>query len=126
MGMSGGVDSSYLLHPAVFAAEIPTLGVCVGMRVMAKASEEGKKEGLGWFDTKVIKIDSTKSAAIPHMGWNRVRQMKSLSSVEGVNQDSEFYFLHSYAFEADCDGLVASASYSHDIGVVVQKKTWCF
>ena len=110
------------LHHAVFASEIPILGVCVGMQVMAKASEEGEKEGLGWFDTKVVKIISKKSAPTPHMGWNKVRQMESVSLFDGVDQDSEFYFLHSYAFQADCDGVVASACYSDDIGVVLQKK----
>ena len=110
------------LQIAVCECEIPILGVCVGMQIMAQASDEGQKKGLGWFNTKVINIASRPKAPTPHMGWNQVRQLTSVGLFDGVKQDSEFYFLHSYAFQADCDDVVATAEYSQRIGVVLQKK----
>lgn len=110
------------LHHAVCELETPILGVCVGMQIMAQGSDEGEKKGLGWFNTKVIKIVSKPKSPVPHMGWNSVRQIKPARLFHDIDQDTEFYFLHSYAFEADHNEVVATAKYSHDIGVVLQSK----
>lgn len=110
------------LHKTVYELETPTLGVCVGMQIMALCSEEGEKKGLGWFNAKVIKIISKPNSPIPHMGWNKVRQLKSANLFHDIDQDSEFYFLHSYAFESDHSDIIATAQYSQDIGVILQSK----
>lgn len=110
------------LHHAVREVEIPILGVCVGMQIMAQGSNEGDKEGLGWFDARVKKIVSKPKTPIPHMGWNRVRQLKRAPLFHDIDQDSEFYFLHSYAFETHHDDVIATAQYSQDIGVVLQSQ----
>ena len=110
------------LHHAVCELKIPTLGVCVGMQIMAQRSDEGEKKGLGWFDARVIKMVSKPKSPIPHMGWNRVRQLKPATLFNDIDQDSEFYFLHSYAFEADHDDVIATAEYSQDIGVILQSQ----
>ena len=69
---------------------IPVMGICVGMQMMAKSSDEGKLDGLGWIDAEVKKFD------VPHMGWNKVLPVKKHSLFFGLDDQPEFYFLHSY------------------------------
>ena len=109
------------LHHAVCVEKKPILGVCVGMQIMARGSEEGRKAGLGWLDTQVNKIASSALLPVPHMGWNRVQQIGPSPVFEGIKQGSEFYFLHSFGFVADQNGVVATAKYVDEIGVVIHR-----
>ena len=76
----------------------PVLGICLGMQLMAKDSEEGKTEGLGWLDANVRKmqVDDTLKFKIPHTGWNKIIQSKKSHLMKGIPELSEFYFVHSY------------------------------
>ena len=76
----------------------PVLGICLGMQLMAKDSEEGKTEGLGWLDASVRKmqVDDTLKFKIPHTGWNKITQSKKSHLMKGIPELSEFYFVHSY------------------------------
>jgi glutamine amidotransferase len=79
----------------------PVLGVCVGMQMMAKRSDEGELEGLGWIDAEVKKFDENSFAQkthLPHMGWNDVTPKCCNSLFRGLDEDARFYFLHSYYF----------------------------
>lgn len=79
----------------------PVLGICVGMQMMAKCSDEGKAAGLGWIDAKVKKFDETsftQKTHLPHMGWNDVVPQQSGGLFAGLEADARFYFLHSYYF----------------------------
>jgi imidazole glycerol-phosphate synthase subunit HisH len=89
------------LNRKVLEEKTPVLGVCVGMQMMAQASEEGSRPGLGWFDGEVKKFLETpdESVRIPHMGWNTARTAREHPLVAGLDNDSRFYFLHSYYFE---------------------------
>ena len=62
-----------LLNRRALEDKIPFLGICLGMQLMCRKSEEGKEKGLGWFDADVIKFKSTKEYKVPHMGWNYVK-----------------------------------------------------
>lgn len=86
------------LNEAVIQREKPVLGICLGMQLMAGFSEEGNVAGLGWFDAQVIKfkIKDTNTYKIPHMGWNQVINLKSCPIMEGIEDGTEFYFVHSY------------------------------
>ena len=86
------------LHEAVLVKQTPVLGICLGMELMAKKSEEGNLEGLGWFDAETIQFNiSGKSRyKIPHMGWNQIYIKKSSMLMKNVPELSEFYFSHSY------------------------------
>jgi glutamine amidotransferase len=80
----------------------PVLGVCVGMQIMARHSEEGVLPGLGWFDAQVKRLDSVESSGgtlLPHMGWNEVIPVSTESLFTGMKAP-RFYFLHSYYFES--------------------------
>lgn len=92
------------LDDLVLIDEVPVIGICVGMQMMANYSEEGRQEGLKWIDGSVKKFDKTKikeTTKLPHMGWNDVHPLKKISLFEGLEQNSIFYFLHSYFFECN-------------------------
>jgi imidazole glycerol-phosphate synthase subunit HisH len=93
------------LNEMVLERQVPVLGVCVGMQMMAKSSEEGKLSGLGWFDAVVRLLPSPGfegSMFLPHMGWNDV--VPSQSKLFTGLPAPRFYFLHSYFFECRDQG----------------------
>ncbi|KQT17894.1 imidazole glycerol phosphate synthase subunit HisH [Chryseobacterium sp. Leaf404] len=87
------------LNHLVLEKKVPVLGVCLGMQLMADASDEGKSKGLGWIKGQVKKIDAAKvphQSKLPHMGWNEVCFTKKSVLLDDVENNSLFYFLHSY------------------------------
>lgn len=79
----------------------PVLGICVGMQMIAKRSEEGSREGLGWLDAEVKKFDlaePSRCAYLPHMGWNDVEPLCRKCLFKDIGAAGRFYFLHSYYF----------------------------
>jgi len=77
----------------------PVLGICVGMQMMAKRSDEGVLDGLGWIDAEVKKFDEasfTHKTRLPHMGWNDVAPRQNGGLFRGLESGARFYFLHSY------------------------------
>lgn len=90
------------LDELVLVNHVPVIGICVGMQMMAKRSDEGNREGLNWIDAEVLKFDEkliNQRTKLPHMGWNDVNPVKSHPLFEGLEKDSIFYFLHSYYFK---------------------------
>lgn len=89
-----------ILDELVLEKKIPILGICVGMQMMAKSSEEGKKPGLGWMDAHVKRFEQTHSSqnfCLPHMGWNDIH-ITAESLLFANLHNPRFYFLHSYYF----------------------------
>jgi glutamine amidotransferase len=94
------------IEELVLQRELPVLGVCVGMQMLARSSEEGRLPGLGWIDGFVRKFDVSSlphKTHLPHMGWNDVQPKAVGGLFAGLEQRSRFYFLHSYYFE--CNNL---------------------
>lgn len=87
---------SELLTRKVLSEKIPLLGICLGMQLLTKGSEEGILPGLGWVDAETIKFKSDSSIRIPHMGWNTVKVMKPNPLINNEDPDTRFYFVHSY------------------------------
>lgn len=88
---------------------VPVLGICVGMQMLAKSSEEGMQDGLGWVDANVVRFDESKisfKTHLPHMGWNDVAPVKSNPLLEGFESKAKFYFLHSYYFQCGAESQV--------------------
>ena len=82
----------------------PVLGICVGMQILSKGSDEGKLNGLGWIDGTVRKFDVLKikeKPFLPHMGWNSINPLIDHPLFEGIDKDLGFYFVHSYYFETE-------------------------
>ena len=113
------VDS---IEKLVFKENIPILGVCVGLQIMARISEEGKIKGLGWLDGEVKLIKKIKNLPIPHMGWNTI-QIKNYNSPLLKDTDNKhFYFLHSYCMQMDNSKVItATADYGEIIVAAVSK-----
>jgi glutamine amidotransferase len=90
------------LNEAVLERKVPVLGICLGMQLMCKGSEEGVLPGLGWFDADVkrFRIPPDSSFKIPHMGWNAVHVKKDNPLVEKKEEEQRFYFVHDYEFTA--------------------------
>lgn len=92
----------------------PVLGICIGMQLMCRSSEEGDTECLGIFGTDVRRFSPTDSSPdekvkIPHMGWNTLQQISS-PLLEGINSDSFVYYVHSFAPEV-CQDTIAETVY---------------
>lgn len=87
--------------------KVPVLGICIGMQLMCRHSEEGDAECLGIFDSDVRKFDADPHAGIkvPHMGWNSLTDMGS-GLFEGLSEGDFVYFVHSFAADV-CDDTVA-------------------
>jgi glutamine amidotransferase len=78
------------------------LGICVGMQILARRSDEGRLAGLGWIDGEVKRFDASRITAhthLPHMGWNDVAPRQSDGLFRNLDDQARFYFLHSYYFE---------------------------
>lgn len=106
-----------LLDELVIEKGRPVLGICVGMQMMAKRSDEGVLDGLGWIDAEVRKFDHTRfkqKTHLPHMGWNDVTPIdKGNNLFKGLNSGAQFYFLHSYYFYPHIhDNVIAVTDYN--------------
>jgi imidazole glycerol-phosphate synthase subunit HisH len=99
-GMRGALDR------LVLRDGVPVLGVCVGMQILARSSDEGNLPGLGWIEGEVKRLASPAAAnaiVLPHMGWNDVRPAGSGKLFGDLESGSRFYFLHSYYLRCDRD-----------------------
>ena len=95
------LDICDVLNKKAVEDKVPILGICLGMQLFTKGSEEGNKEGLGWIDGYTSRfnfdgITSVHQLSVPHMGWNEVIPSKSSNLLKGLEKDSRFYFVHSY------------------------------
>lgn len=93
-----------ILDEQVLMKKKYVLGICVGMQLMAKNSEEGKLPGLGWIDGSVKKFDHSnfhQETHLPHMGWNNVEPKKNDPLFKDMDSGARFYFLHSYYFSCN-------------------------
>ncbi|MDB4659648.1 imidazole glycerol phosphate synthase subunit HisH [Synechococcus sp. AH-551-C10] len=106
-----------MLDQQVLEKKVPVLGVCIGMQIMARTSEEGSEPGLGWIDAEVRRFSFTpdnQQLILPHMGWNDVESVQSSGLLYGLTTNSQFYFLHSYYFSPDKEADVIATAYYGD------------
>ncbi|NJN80166.1 MAG: imidazole glycerol phosphate synthase subunit HisH [Anaerolineales bacterium] len=103
----------------VLEKKIPVLGLCVGLQLMTNGSEEGQLAGLGWFDAETIRFKFNSEFAslkVPHMGWNQANVCREHPLVAHWDEESRFYFVHSYHVVAkDMDAVLAKTDY----GVII-------
>lgn len=85
----------------------PVLGICVGMQVMCRHSEEGDAECMGIFDAKVRRFAEVPGIKIPNMGWNRISNLES-KLFKGIEAGSYVYFVHSY-YAPLCPDTIATS-----------------
>lgn len=117
------------LEEKVLRANTPVLGICLGMQLFAKSSEEGDAEGLGWIDGRVVKFRSEWMAIprrVPHVGWNESRPLRPSPLFDGVPGDQRFYFTHSYRMECSDPGdELARTVYGSEFTSAVQRGNIC-
>ena len=120
-GMSDAITQLVLQH------NIPLLGICVGMQMLASSSDEGCLNGLGWVAGAVKKMDRFTTAVsnlqLPHMGWNDVKSIGQNPLFSGLDQDARFYFLHSYYFLCTNQAnVIAVSDYGEEFTCAVKHK----
>jgi len=104
----------------------PVLGVCLGMQLMFDESTEGGlHKGIGIFKGRVVRFPKVEGLKIPQMGWNSLKILKQDPLVEGVDDDSYVYFVHSY-YPNSLDDAVAKTSYGVDFPSIVSKNEQIF
>jgi len=106
------------LDAAVLERNCPVLGVCVGMQMLARRSDEGSLPGLGWIPAEVRRFDVerfTGPTHLPHMGWNDVDPARPDPLMQGLETGARFYFLHSYYFAPDDAADVLTTTDYHGV-----------
>ncbi len=104
------------LSTAVLQQSVPILGICLGMQLMTKKSEEGRLAGLGWLDAEVRRFHfpELSNLKIPHMGWNTVSTLRENPLIQ-LEERQRFYFVHSYYVScADETDVLATCNYGYD------------
>jgi imidazole glycerol-phosphate synthase subunit HisH len=76
--------------------KVPILGICLGMQLLCRASEEAEEPGLGWIDGDARRFPATPGLKVPHMGWNEVRKEAGSPLTSDLPDESRFYFVHSF------------------------------
>lgn len=114
------------LEELVLGAQVPVIGICVGMQMLAQGSDEGRLAGLNWVPGRVRAFSSQPQSAdlpMPHMGWNELQpSVDSKLFSKGFEKAPQFYFLHSYFFDAqDKQDVAATASYGLNFDAVVSR-----
>ena len=106
--------------------ETPILGICLGMQLMTNTSEEGILPGLGWIDAKTVKFHfnpAQNDLKIPQMGWNTITIRRNNRLLNGLDNNSRFYFVHSYHVNCNNpDDILATTFHGYDFVSVFRRK----
>lgn len=102
-GMAGAIQQ-------LVAKEMPLFAICVGMQVIFTGTEEG-----GWHECMglipgAVRLFPDSDLKIPHMGWNQVKQMMAHPIFEGIPDEANFYFVHSYCSTPDDESIIAGTT----------------
>ena len=113
-----------VLNQKALIDKIPVLGICLGMQLLTKRSDEGIKNGLGWIDAETIKfnLDPSLKLKVPHMGWNYITVQKQNPLVD-MESKNRFYFVHSYYVSCfDNTQSLATSNFGIDFTCMVNKE----
>lgn len=114
MLMDSGLD---VLIPTL---KQPVLGICLGMQLMCKHSEEGNTDGLGIFDVNVVKF--SQDVKVPQMGWNTICNLKT-PLFEGIKEYEFMYLVHSY-YAPLSENTIATTHYEHKYSTALQRNNF--
>ncbi|ESU27206.1 imidazole glycerol phosphate synthase subunit [Flavobacterium limnosediminis JC2902] len=98
----------------------PILGICLGMQLMCKSTQEGNTKGLGIFNVEVIKF--TNQVKVPQMGWNMIYNLQS-PLFEGIQEEEFMYLVHSF-YASKCDESIATTNYETEYSSALQKNNF--
>ncbi len=108
------------LDKILVSIEKPMLGICLGLQLMCKFSEEGNTDCLGIFDTSVKKFPDI--GKVPHIGWNNFETTKS-ELFKNIEKDNDVYYVHSYYAEIN-EQTIASCNYILPFGTAIHKNNF--
>ncbi|MDD5431456.1 MAG: imidazole glycerol phosphate synthase subunit HisH [Candidatus Omnitrophica bacterium] len=112
-----------LLSKRVLEDKVPILGICLGMQLFTKMSEEGTVKGLGWIDACTVRFRfslENQNLKIPHMGWNQVCPNINNGLFNEMHKEPRFYFVHSYHVLCNRrEDVVAKTTYGYDFPSVI-------
>lgn len=117
MDVLNGLGFVEILKQRVLEDRVPILGICLGMQLLGRHSEEGDAEGLGFVNARFERIVSPPGSdlKVPHMGWNAVRVKRESPPLSLEDDASRFYFVHSY--KAVCEDeadVIATCDYGDE------------
>jgi glutamine amidotransferase len=118
---SGLID---VMNKKVLEFKTPILGICLGVQLFTKQSEEGGMMGLSWFNAETVKFNfnDTGKFKIPHMGWNEIIQKKESKLLENISLNSRYYFVHSYHLKClDINDSLAETNYGYNFVSAIEK-----
>lgn len=90
-----------ILERKALVERIPILGICLGMQLLTRSSEEGVSQGLGWVAASTRRFPDAPGLKVPHMGWTSVSPGRPSALTRGLPAESRFYFVHSYYVTVD-------------------------
>lgn len=80
---------------------VPVLGICLGMQLLTRGSEEGREAGLGWIAADTRRFPALPGLKVPHMGWNLVHPGRPHALIDDLPPEPRFYFVHSFYVQVD-------------------------
>jgi len=124
-GMQMLNNSGYipLLKTKVLEQKTPILGICLGMQLLSKRSDEGTSKGLGFIDAETVKFNvDTNIYKVPHMGWAEVVNKKMSKLFNDMYDEPRFYFVHSYHMKCnDTQDVLLTANYGYEFVCGIEK-----
>ncbi len=103
--------------------KVPVLGICLGMQLLTRGSEEGLLSGLGWIEADTIKFPVMEGLKVPHMGWNVVIPSTPSKLTQSLPEESRFYFVHSYYVKVDKqENSILKANYGIEFDAAIQNE----
>lgn len=118
MGNLSEMALAPVLHEMVVERRVPVLGICLGMQLMCRSSDEGEHPGLAWVDAAVRRFDAAEHPGmkVPHMGWNVAKAVRNSPLLDvAPTEPQRFYFVHSYFVDcADPADVLATTRYERE------------
>ena len=115
--------ASKRLLPVIARLKQPVLGICLGMHLLTESSEEDQAQCLGIVPAVARKLPVNSQQAVPNMGWCQVHQATVHELFTGIDDDSYFYFVHSYALDRG-DYTIATAEHAQPFTAVLAKENF--
>src|SRR5690348_94443 len=124
-GVGSARDAMQRLRSSAIAATLPSLtqpvlGICLGMQLLFKRSEEGPSDCLGLLPDTVRRLQPAPGRPVPHMGWNTLVPTRDDPLLEGISAEDYVYFVHSYAAPVS-DVTLATTDYGAPVSAVVRQ-----
>jgi imidazole glycerol-phosphate synthase subunit HisH len=112
-----------MLNHLALSRRVPLLGICLGMQLLCRRSDEGLLPGLGWIAADVIAFQRSQlNLKIPHMGWNNIRTTQDNQLIPIDIEEQRFYHVHKYHVVCDSDASVLGVThYGYDFATIIHR-----